>query len=1247
MDAISDLLGRPRVQSKTPLYLQPDVLIRGTANAPGYPQENDIYNPDTAESGNKSHYFLTGPQNATWICFHEMGHGQLISKTSGETESINNLLHVAVKNQAFGWTLTDAFSESCADWESMTLKHAALSWFLPGNFASGLDITFDEMKYQHRGHGRYVEIASLFGWGALSNAWYAQNVDYENGATISYNSDPVDARILRFSKAAGADLRPLFHMWGQKPANATALKASIAAAGLKPSLLILDQLKYYQSIIPLTLTQFRTHYWVAKGVVGEPDKSWYVDMFDNYTADVGYAAIDQLQYIIDLYFPGGAPPDTRWTGAASAVWNTNAVNWQTLATGTATNYVNGNVVQFDDLAANPAITLSVNVTPGGIMFSNYTTAYSIAGTGQIGGEGLLTKVGSGSVTFSGTHTFSGGIDVQAGAFIENTGGSCAGSDLRVLAGATNSVQILAANGQWICGGLNCASGGYLDFNFGGVTPSATIAPLQINGNLTLAGANIIVRSAGALALGQYPLIKYTNTLSGTVPLTAFSLPALPPGAFGVIVNNATNKSIDLLVQTFTPLNWAVGNGNWDIGTSANWKSNGVAGFVYAEGKDVVFDDTASGASPILVTNTATVSPASVTANLTNKSYTIAGSAIAGGTGVTKDGPGTLTLSGNNAYTGGTTVRGGTLKLGAANTLGAGSVTVQAGATLDLNGFGLTNKANYQIHIAGTGVGGAGALVDNAGSQLNFGLTNLVLDADASVGGTIRFDIRPVTSTPLIDLAGHTLTKVGANQFWLQEANVTTGNFVVQEGVLGLNSISVTNGAMRVKNGAELRLYRSTTTSPCLLTRPITLEAGALLSYTGRETADAIDQSIGSAIILEGDATILAGNSLASSLNSVVELAGTISGAAGLIKAGTNTVLLSGTNAYAGTTTVSAGTLRVGSTNCMPDGNEGGVVEGSDSGSVVISATGTFDLNAFDTTINGLSGAGTVDTLAGGTPTFTIGNNNQTTNFSGTIKNTAGTLAVRKAGTGTQIFSGPSIYSGGTLVNAGTLLVKNTSGSGTGTGGVTVNNGATLGGNGTISGPVAIQFGGTLSPGTSLGKLTLNSNLTMQGMTVMEIARNGLALTNDLVTGIKTNTYGGTLIVTNIGGSLLQAGDSFELFSANQHAGAFADIIYPDGYIFTNTLAVDGRIWVASVLPAGSPGFPSGAISLLPNHSVSLTATGALGSSYRLWTTTNVALAPVTNTWMLLTNGTITESPFMIIDSTTTNASQRFYLFSTP
>jgi len=61
----------------------------------------------------------------------------------------------------------------------------------------------------------------------------------------------------------------------------------------------------------------------------------------------------------------------------------------------------------------------------------------------------------------------------------------------------------------------------IDFQYGQITPSTTVAAIQVNGNLNFtATPNVIVTNASALGVGTYPLIKYSGTSSGAAPTTA-------------------------------------------------------------------------------------------------------------------------------------------------------------------------------------------------------------------------------------------------------------------------------------------------------------------------------------------------------------------------------------------------------------------------------------------------------------------------------------------------------------------------------------------------------------------------------------------------------------------------------------------------------------------------------------------------------------------------------------------------------
>jgi autotransporter-associated beta strand protein len=260
------------------------------------------------------------------------------------------------------------------------------------------------------------------------------------------------------------------------------------------------------------------------------------------------------------------------------------------------------------------------------------------------------------------------------------------------------------------------------------------------------------------------------------------------------------------------------------------------------------------------------------------------------------------------------------------------------------------------------------------------------------------------------------------------------------------------------------------------------------------------------------------------------------------------------NSYAGNTTISTAnsTLTLGRANQ--------IANGAGKGNLIINS-GTFKMGGYNETINGLSGNGTIDGVSG-TPTLTIGDNDATSTFSGLIKNTSGSLALTKIGSGTLTLSNASnTYTGATTINAGTISISAVGALGS-TSGVNLGNAAELvytGSAATLSRAISVTSGTATVSNTGSGLLTLSGGLSKNGTTlVLDGGSNGINVTgaitgsaanSDLVvdgnvTLSTANTYNGpttingnltanatnamgstTNVVINSGGSLLVTADN--------------------------------------------------------------------------------------------------------------------------
>lgn len=473
-------------------------------------------------------------------------------------------------------------------------------------------------------------------------------------------------------------------------------------------------------------------------------------------------------------------------------------------------------------------------------------------TGLSSSGGTLTKVGSGTLTIAGSSTYSGLTTVSGGRLVFQ-GAKSGTANITVANGAALGVT---GNGTQVTpAALTVGPSGDATLEFNNVT-STSLAPLAV-GTVTSGGTITFNINSGSFSvIGQsFPLLTWS---SGTAPAVALGTLT---GAAGNLTTNANTITLNI---TGTPFTWTgVTSGAWDLSTANNWLQSGSPA-VFGNGLPTVLDDTATGSTSITVG--ALVQPAGLTVNTTN-AYSIASSGasnIGGSTGLTKNGSGSLTLSGGaNTYTGVTTINAGTLAIntlgnsGSPGDIGAGASAaslVLNGGTLQYSGVGESVNRLFTIGTGGGAINasGSGTLVlNNIGALATSGSGARTLTLTGSDATTNTLASRIVDGTG----GATSLSKSGSGTWVLTGTNSYTGVTTISGGILqvGAGSTSGLLGSGNVVNSAGLVFNRSGTVTN----------------------------------------------------NSV------ISGNGGVTNDGTGTIILAANNTYRGGTAINFGTLQVG------------------------------------------------------------------------------------------------------------------------------------------------------------------------------------------------------------------------------------------------------------------------------------------------------------------------------------------------
>jgi fibronectin-binding autotransporter adhesin len=879
-----------------------------------------------------------------------------------------------------------------------------------------------------------------------------------------------------------------------------------------------------------------------------------------------------------------------WKGNLSTNWDVSATaNWT--QSGAAATYADGQSVRFDDTATTGNVNLAADVVPAGVLVTNGAVNYfftSASGNGISGTTGL-TKQGSGALTLSGlTNSYTGITTISGGSLVidaDNNLGN--GGGIVINSGTLSAATSLTlnANRSLAIGPATGAGAGVLDAASG---QTLTYGGVIAN---NLAGIGSLVKAGnGTVALTGANTYGGSTTVSdGTLSLTA----AQQNGSAITVADGAT-----LAVSR---------TGGATLAISALTLGSG-------------------GATTMRFGNLSTANPVVTATNLTTSGAVSIGLM----TGVPALGEipliqygGTVAGGGFGAFNLAALPPGVTAVLTNDTANKIVGLLVQRVASYTWTG---TNGPTWDVGVTTNWsylgadvpfVQGSGVLLDDTA------FTNLLnLTGNASV-----FDLLVTNDTVAYTIAGSgalsgsmTLTKTGTNALTIANLgnNSFTGGADVQQGTLDV----------RVSGG--------------LGSGTITLAGGTL------ENNSATAVTLGNNLVAETNTfSILQGTGGA---DPQLVLNGNLSGS------GTVAVVLQssalGGMQLGGDNSGFTGTF-ITSNNASLRFNFNTASAGSAQANWILNSTGTDNHRiAFGNgtiSFGALSGTGNCRQDVPNTLSILrIGDLNSNCSWGGTLNqgNASQQIGILKAGTAAWTITASQPYTGPTTISSGVLAlatdpvtlvdgaIPNSTPVTIAAGGIldvtgrsdqafTVNAGQTLQGSGSVNG--ALNVNGTVAPGDGVsgnpGVLTVSNTVNLGNITWMKLNRGSSPNSDQIVSPVAIN-YGGTLVITNVGGAL-RPGDTFTLFSSPTFNGSsFGTLVLPGYQSFDiSNLGVNGTV---TFLGYTKPDFSSVDFTALASGYITFNATnGAGGGPVNVLMTTNLAL-PIAD-WTPMTTNTFDGS----------------------
>ncbi|EBV2385510.1 fibronectin-binding autotransporter adhesin ShdA [Salmonella enterica subsp. enterica serovar Mississippi] len=352
----------------------------------------------------------------------------------------------------------------------------------------------------------------------------------------------------------------------------------------------------------------------------------------------------------------------------------------------------------------------------------------------LSGSGSLVKTGSGELTLSGDNDYSGGTIISDGTLIAANVNALGGGDVD-NAGTLK----LDAEGEFNLANVTTQSGATTELAKGttlNVDSLTQQADSTLNIDLSEANGESAI-TADSVTLGGTLNISGIGNVTDSWTPEAYTYTLIDSdSAITTDFNDLTVAGMNSEDVDFLTIDGKVDeadNTNYDLTASLSWYADRDNASTDAHGTFTLSDPDGN---------------FNVAATLTDVDDTLDPGSTWDGKSLTKEGAGTLILSGDNDYSGGTTINEGTLVAASTTALGTGLVDNNATLVLDADSEvsaagGITTHSGATTQLAlGTSLDlGDSALIQEDGSTLNVELNSdsvqpLITGGSATLGGDL-------------------------------------------------------------------------------------------------------------------------------------------------------------------------------------------------------------------------------------------------------------------------------------------------------------------------------------------------------------------------------------------------------------------------------------------------------------------------------------------------------------------------------